>query len=365
MITRLYADNYRTLVNFEISFDRLNIVLGTNGAGKTVIFDVIRAIRSFLTEGKRVNEVFPVSSLTRWQKVDVQTFELEVKTEECVYIYHLEIQQNSAEQKCRVIKETVTSGGRAIFAREMERAELYNDEYTKGPEILVDWTLSGVGLVNERKDNKKLYRFKNAVSQILVCAPDPNLMKDVPEEDEVIPDYHFSNLATVYNKFILNHPDKIPELWNYLKEIHPEYNKIYFSAKPADNRLIVACRTKESEFSFYFSELSNGEKMIFALYLLVVCFGTADFSLFLDEPDNFVSLREIQPWLQIVEDAAGKSQCIIVSHNSEVIDYLAQSPYGKWLSRTAYGATRVAAPPAAGGKGITYSELIARGDTDD
>jgi len=41
MLKRLYVDNFRCLVNFELRLDRVNLLLGENGTGKTSVFDVL------------------------------------------------------------------------------------------------------------------------------------------------------------------------------------------------------------------------------------------------------------------------------------------------------------------------------------
>jgi ATPase subunit of ABC transporter with duplicated ATPase domains len=50
-------------------------------------------------------------------------------------------------------------------------------------------------------------------------------------------------------------------------------------------------------------------------------------TVFLDEPDNFISLREIQPWLlaaeEAVEDHSG--QLILISHHPETLNQWASS----------------------------------------
>ena len=44
MLKRLYVDNFRCLVDFELNFDSINLFLGDNGAGKSTIFDVLGLI---------------------------------------------------------------------------------------------------------------------------------------------------------------------------------------------------------------------------------------------------------------------------------------------------------------------------------
>ncbi len=49
MLKRIYIDNFRCLVNFELSVDSINLFLGPNGAGKSAVFDVLRAMQTFVT----------------------------------------------------------------------------------------------------------------------------------------------------------------------------------------------------------------------------------------------------------------------------------------------------------------------------
>ena len=58
MIQRFYADNFRCLVNFELKLDELNVFLGSNGTGKSSVFDVLLKIQSLVYRGRKVDEVF-------------------------------------------------------------------------------------------------------------------------------------------------------------------------------------------------------------------------------------------------------------------------------------------------------------------
>ena len=52
MITRLYADNYRCFVNFELHLEPLSLLLGVNGVGKTTA--IARLTQLHLDEGQTV-----------------------------------------------------------------------------------------------------------------------------------------------------------------------------------------------------------------------------------------------------------------------------------------------------------------------
>ena len=49
MITRLYVNNYRCLVNFKAEFGSFAVLCGPNGAGKSSVFDALRLLRNLGT----------------------------------------------------------------------------------------------------------------------------------------------------------------------------------------------------------------------------------------------------------------------------------------------------------------------------
>jgi ATPase subunit of ABC transporter with duplicated ATPase domains len=85
-------------------------------------------------------------------------------------------------------------------------------------------------------------------------------------------------------------------------------------------------------------------------------------TVFIDEPDNFVSLREIQPWLLAAEDAVeeSKGQLILISHHPEILNYWARE-YGLLFSREENGHVRTKVYREVAETGLDPSETIARG----
>ena len=87
------------------------------------------------------------------------------------------------------------------------------------------------------------------------------------------------------------------------------------------------------------------------------------YTLLIDEPENYVALREIQPWLMSLEDACGDtlSQTVIASHHPELIDYLGREN-GILLQRETSGvitARRLDTRSETDG-GVELSELVER-----
>lgn len=360
MIQSLYVDNYKTLVNTKIVFSGLNILIGKSGSGKSTIFEILGALRAFIMGEKRVSECFQAATLTKWQNVPLQTIELVVSVAENEYTYHLEIEHKDEErQQSRVKKEQVLFGDKPIFEANEGKAQLYNDRLTAGPEILSDWSLSGVSLVHPRRDNQLLQQFKQEIEKIVVCAPNPNMMKDYAENENNQPDSSFSNFVAFYKWISQAKPECMVELWQNLKEINPTFVNTSLSGDESMKRLQARYAVGGGMVTCSFNDLSAGEKMLMALYLLAAYGAAGKRYLFIDEPDNFVYLAEIQPWLQYMDNyCTGDMQCVLISHHPVVIDYLA-SGNGIWLKRAGYGATRVVEAPTGDGI-LSASEYIAR-----
>ena len=47
VLSRLYATNYRCLVNFEFKPIAKQLIIGRNGTGKTAVLDVLAMLRDF------------------------------------------------------------------------------------------------------------------------------------------------------------------------------------------------------------------------------------------------------------------------------------------------------------------------------
>ena len=80
MYERIYIDNYKCLVNFDLHLSETSLLVGSNGSGKTAVLDVVFGLRRLLAGEAKVNDrvAFHPSTLTRWQSGREQLFEIEV-----------------------------------------------------------------------------------------------------------------------------------------------------------------------------------------------------------------------------------------------------------------------------------------------
>ena len=99
MLELLKVHGFRTLVNTEIRFDPLTIMIGKNGVGKTTILDSLQLLGNFCRGGVERAFGLPPWSLS-WQctkglgYIPAVRFEVQVKTEDR-YHYVLSLSEKS------------------------------------------------------------------------------------------------------------------------------------------------------------------------------------------------------------------------------------------------------------------------------
>jgi len=365
MLRRIYIDNFRCLVNFELRLDRIALLLGPNGSGKSSLLDALWGVQEFVLEGARVEDAFPPSSLTRWQTLDAQRFELEFEDGEDRYCYRLTVEHDLPRRKVRVREERLDLGDKPLFQFAAGMVQLYRDDHSPGPQFPFDWGRSGVGMLHERPDNERLARFRTILKRLVIVRPLPPLMEQESRGHASRLGMRMENFASWFRHISQEHMGSVMELMGLLREALPGFDTLSLKEAGEEVRLLKAQFRDPATgkpASYGFGELSDGQRMLIALYALVYGIKEEGAALCIDEPDNFVALAEIQPWLSQLMDACGEwlGQAILVSHHPEIINYLGAS-HGRWFSREAQGPVRVTETPADDYPGITLAEMVARG----
>jgi predicted ATPase len=371
MLTRLYVNNFRCLVNFELKLGRLNLLVGENGSGKTSVFDVLHRLRLFLSGDSKVDVAFPSRDLTRWQTAGMQRFEIELALGSDSYVYLLLIEHDTDRRIMRVKEERLTLGGRSLFEFKDGNARLFRDNFSVGPEYPFDWTQSGVASLHERPDNRKLTRFRKELARLVVAQANPAAMSSESRREERTLSRSMDNFASWYRYLSQERQEALPELFAELSKVLPGFAAFSIKEAGEDVRVLKVLFDREPPngrpLVYDFGELSDGQRVLVALYsLLFGLKGVKDEGalLFLDEPENYVTLREIQPWLTTLTELCGEGveQAVLISHHPEVIDYLAGSA-GIWFERDGGGPARVTCEPPSLPDGLKVSEAMARGWT--
>ena len=171
MIERLYVNNYKCLVNFELRLRELSLLLGPSGAGKTAVLDIMLSLRRLLSGDARVTDadVFPTRTLTRWQSRDLQVFEIQARLAAETLTYRLEVEHERASRKARIRLEKLATDEGPLFECMRGDVQIYRDDHSSGPTYSTDWSESALARVASRDDNTRLTRFLEFMNRVLVC----------------------------------------------------------------------------------------------------------------------------------------------------------------------------------------------------
>jgi predicted ATPase len=367
MFKRLYIDNYKCLVNFELPLQELSLLLGPNGVGKTSVLDVIFALRQLLGGVARVTDpdIFPTPSLTRWQSRDLQVFELDVALDEDELTYRIEIEHERSTKRARLHLEKLTADGRPLFSFELGQVQLYKDDHTEGPRYSADWSESALARVpSYGEQNRRLTAFLDFMRKVMVCGLYPASFKAESTREDALLDRDAHNFAAWYRHALQERPDLVPEFTKALQDVIDGFDGIRLEKVGQDTRaLMVTLQEQKQRYELRFDEISDGQRALIALYALVRLAAGQGYTLFLDEPDNYVALAEIQPWLIELSDASGESvpQAVLCSHHPELIDYLG-GERGILLCREASGVIKARnLDKRLHEGGLKLSEAVARG----
>lgn len=371
VLRRIYVHNYRCLQNFDLELQETVLLLGANGSGKTAVLDVVYGLRKLLSaEAKITDQVaFHPSTLTRWQTDPKQVFEIDADVGEESFRYRLEIEHAHDGRRSRVTWESLRSGPTTLFECEMGDVRLYRDDGSEGPTFKTDWTESALARVVPQDANRRLTAFKDAMRATVVCNIRPALLRSESTSEDRLLARHGENFVDWYRHAVQENPASSVAHVEALRALIDGFNNIHLQRSGLDSRALLLDFAGDSaagvpSYMLRFDELSDGQRTSVVLYaLLHLRQDTEGVILFLDEPDNFLALAEIQPWLLELVDLCDRtpSQAVICSHHPELIDYLGPDRGVLFVRES---STAVSARPLkalAANDGLKLSEQLARG----
>jgi len=369
MIKKLYVDNFRCLVNFQIDLHANQLWLGDNGTGKSSVVDLLCKVQCVL-DGTSVADIFSVDDLTLWQKKDTQTIGITMVIDKDQYDYELAIECDRKQRRCRIQKEQLKWNGELFFLFDGEDAHLYRINWQTGqPEegthFSADWGRSMIPSIAERDDNKPLVQFRQGVSKWLLVHPIPPMVEDLAagETRRLLP--YAENFAQWYRHAFQENPEIGYEASRALKQVLPGFESLSLKESGDSRKLTATFQLGGRDCNISFSDLSDGQRQLILLYVILYSLKHSHSVLLIDEPDNFVSLREIDPWLQQLQDLCQENsdrQAIIISHHPEVINKMVNGTEILFY-RSDAGHTLTKNYPAT--DGLTPAETMARGWADE
>lgn len=367
MLERLYADNYRTLVNFRFEPPRFSVVVGENGAGKTALWEVLCGLQDVVVQGASVAEAFPTSTLTRWDARSEQSLAVDLRDGNDTFHYELTLQHDREKEAVSVAHERLSVSGVTLYESDAGEARLYGDLPKAEPraKIPFDRRRSFLSALEPRPDNKRILRFRSLVERFWLFKLDPLRMASVSSSEKGWLERTGINFPSWYRAFVQEGVENA-QLMVELKNVLPGFSALRNAPTGGQSRELRAMFEQASAppYELAFHELSDGQRALIVLYAaLHAPEGPA--LLVVDEPENYVALSEIQPWLVHVSKSIEEKgrQVILMSHHPEVIDYVAaESALQMYRSRG--GPTQIEPLDVDLEQGLRASEIVAMGRED-
>jgi len=365
MINEIYIDNFRCLTNFRIKPGDFQLWLGDNGSGKTSVLDALRYVQR-LMRGEHVDDIFNKNSLTIWDKRRDQKIGFSLTVDDEAYKYELTIEYANQEEKQRIKREELIWKDSTFFLFDGQEAHLYRINWNtrkteEGAVFPANWGRSMIPTIAQREDNKPLIRFREELEKILLIQPVPLVVKDAAESESRNLSEHAENFAQWYRHLLQEQPSIGYGAKQLLEDVLPGFEQLRLKEIGESRKLIATFRIEGKDHNFEFKHISDGQRQLIVLYTVLEALRAGTFStVLIDEPDNFVSIREIQPWLENINDICDEQdkQALIISHHPEIVNKMARGEE-LWFSRQA--GAHVVVNPFPKVADLPPAEAMARG----
>jgi predicted ATPase len=361
MLKRLYIDNFRCFVNFEYKPEQKQLLLGANGSGKSSLLDAIRFLKHFLHGAENP---FLDTTRTRWLALSEQVFEIEALLDGKSYKYRVENRFAPNSPISTVRSESLKVAENLVFEQVDGMIHFFGGG-VDAPSTL-PWKMTNSSLYLARLNNASVDRFLGWIEHVHCLRIDayPDAMADTAEGEDTLPEDELENLADWYRHLVQADPGANLATINSLGDVLEGFVSLQLDQLGINSRILRAnfLQAGNKKIAYSLSELSDGQRQLIALYMILHALIAKGDTVFLDEPDNYISLREIQPWLLAAEEAVedSKGQLILISHHPEILNQWAQED-GLRFFREQNGHVRTEKFKSDFDGLLQPSELIARG----
>lgn len=227
----------------------------------------------------------------------------------------------------------------------------------------LDWRQAALASIQPKGNLRHIAILQEAISKLLILRPNPRGMKRESKAELKYPDLHLDHLISWYRS-LSQEQEWTDALRELLREVWPEFRSFRMVDAGLNTKALQlrfeSAKNAESG-NLYFHQLSDGEKALIGLYMVRAALSTgAAQTVLMDEPDNFVGLPELQPWVLSLRELLDEShQAVLISHHPEILS-TAGEEFGRYLWRDNHASpTRVG--PMRIVEGLGAGEAITRG----
>jgi len=324
MLKRLYVDNFRCLVNFELLLASFSSVLlvGKNGAGKSTVGRALRILQRLARGTNRISDLINAEDFSHERREIPMRLEIEASIMGRELAYSLAMELPTGFKELRVSEESLSCDGILLYSRVQAQVTLFRSASNSEAKFLVDWHLVALPLIQEQSTSDPLHLFKNWLGRMLILAPLPSQINGYSEGDSLFPNIEVTNFGEWFAGLLAHSPAAYGKVDSFIRKVMPDFKDIKNPIIGKDTRsLIVQFFQNNTTLSIPFGMLSDGEKCYFVCALLLAAYDAyGPLFCFWDEPDNYLTLSEVGHLamdLRRVFESSG--QIMMTSHNPEAI----------------------------------------------
>lgn len=227
----------------------------------------------------------------------------------------------------------------------------------------LDWRQAALGSIQPHGSLRDIKILQETLGKILIVRPSPRSMKWESKGESRQPTLSMDNLLSWYRVLAQEQEwtdilrDSLKDVWSDFMSFRQQETGI--NAKTLQLRFDSDQGRDAGLYSF--RQLSDGEKALLGLYIIRAAleYGRANI-VFIDEPDNYVGLPELQPWVLAMRELLDQAhQAILISHHPEILGSAVRE-CGAYLWRDNHTSpTRIG--PLRIAEGLSAGEAIKRG----
>ena len=364
MLKRLHVHNFNCFVDLELELTSRMLLVGSNGSGKSSLWEALAGLQDVIVRGAPVDNVFPTRSLTRWL-VDhpVQRFAMDLELSGDVYHYELELLHDLTRRVASIRREQLLTNGGMLYESADEEVRLFGDAPETGPRTRFPFGRKRSFLPElDARDYQRAIHFRDAIANVWLLAPSPQRIEATTAGETPWLDRTGANFSSWFRGALLERPGLLQGLLDALRPTMPGLQRIAFERISSEVReLMLTFQVGDVEYKLSAGELSDGQRSLLLLNGFLL--GAMDRAAlaFVDEPEIGLAPHEMQPWLSAMSSALDQhgGQALFISHHPAVVDYLAPARTVRF-SRPGAGPARTDEITLETTGGTTVSEWLSR-----
>jgi predicted ATPase len=364
MLKRLQIHNFNCFADLELDLTSRMLLVGSNGSGKTSLWEAMRNLRAIIVQGAEVGSVFPTRSLTRWLLNEpVQRLVMDLASAGQEYRYTIEILHDPVRRVAAIQREQLLANGLALYESSEEEVRLYGDDPKPAPRTRFPFGRKRSFLPElDGSEHRLALAFREAIASFWLLAPSPQRIETTTAGETTWLHPSGKNFLSWFRGLALERPRLLQDLTETLEPAMPGLRRISFARISSEVReLRLTFKVRETEYDLSIGELSDGQRSLLLLHGFLL--GAMDRAAltFIDEPETGLAPHEMQPWLASMSSALDQhgGQALFISHHPAVIDYLAPARTVRF-SRPGGGPARTDEITLETTGGTTVSEWLSR-----